>query len=307
MRILITGATGLVGKSLVTALQKKGHTIHYFTTRKASIKHETGLHGYFWNPLIGSMDTDAFQGVEAIVHLAGATISNPWTKAYKQEILESRILGLDLIYTYLHKHTHSIKQLVSASGTGVYPDATGKTYTEADHVSAKGFLGQVVVEWEARAHRFQQLGIQVCCLRTGVVLDPFEGAYPQLAKTFQWKIGSIPGKGTQFFPWIHRADLVEVYVEAIEKQWSGIINAVAPDCITQKQLSHCLKQVYQQPFLFPRIPEFVFRLLLGERADLILLGAAIEPARLIQMGFAFHYPTIKPALEAVIAEYDAKK
>jgi len=297
--VLITGATGMVGRALTNTLLQQGYTVHFLTSRPAECQSIPGALGFVWNLKQGRMDIHALQGVSSIIHLAGATISAPWTPTYQQEILESRVLGLQLLYTQLKKGQHSVRQLISASGTAIYNTTSNELRTEADALPPSDFLSGVVVRWEEAAQAFSALHIEVSCMRTGVVLDAHQGAFPVIAKPFRMGLGAVLGTGQQFFPWIHLHDLVQAYVWVLQGRAQGVINAVAPECINNRQLTQQLKGVFRQKLSLPAVPTWALCLAMGPRADLVLKGAPITPKVLTESGFEWRYPQIEAALASV--------
>lgn len=168
MKILITGATGLIGKELVDLLLQNNHTVHYLTTSPKKIKNTSNYHGFYWNPAEGKIDENCIEDVDTIVHLAGASISKRWTNSYKQELIESRVLSANLLFNLVKKTQNQVKHFISASGTAIYPDSDSAVYDEFSKEIDNSFLGNVVVKWEESADQFQLLTIKVTKLRTGV-------------------------------------------------------------------------------------------------------------------------------------------
>ena len=185
MKVLITGATGLIGSELVSLLLQNGISIHYLTTSKKKMESELNYKGFFWNPEQGIIDENCLMGVDVIIHLAGATISKRWTKAYKQEIIESRILSTNLLFKVVKNYPNQVKQIISASGTAIYPNNTAVLYDEDCKTTNDSFLGQVVLKWEASVDKFKLLNIKVCKLRTGLVLSNKGGALLKMMQPIQ--------------------------------------------------------------------------------------------------------------------------
>jgi hypothetical protein len=189
MKILITGATGLIGTELVALLLQNGVTVHYLTTSKKKIESKPNYHGFFWNPNQGIIDENALMGVDSIIHLAGATVAKRWTSKYKQEIIESRILSSNVLFKALKDNPHSVKQIVSASAIGIYPDSLTKNYTEENADIDESFLGKVVMKWEESVNKFKLLNIKVTKIRTGLVLSTKGGALPEMLRPINMGIG----------------------------------------------------------------------------------------------------------------------
>ncbi|TBX68708.1 TIGR01777 family protein [Flavobacterium silvisoli] len=296
MTILITGATGLIGKELTQLLLAKKHTVHYLTTSKSKIGEQFGCIGFYWNPQEGKIDENCLYGVDVIVHLAGANIAHRWTNTYKQEIIESRILSGELLFNLVKKHPNQVKQIISASGISIYPESFSTVYDETTLDSEDSFLSNVVKKWEEAADRFQVLGLKVCKLRTGIVLSNKGGALPEMVKPIKLGFGAAMGSGKQIQSWIHIADLVAIYSFVIENQLEGVFNAVAPNTVSNQQLTKVIAQRLQKPLLLPRIPKFVMQLVLGEMSYLLFSSKNLSAQKIIQAGYRFQFPEIDKAI-----------
>lgn len=301
MKILITGATGLVGTELVSLLLQNGITIHYLTTAKKNIKNEPNYQGFYWNPQQGVIDEKSIVGVDAIIHLAGASISKRWTSKYKQELIESRTLTTNLLYRTLKLHPNQVKQIVTASAIGVYPDSKNTLYTEENKAVDNSFLGQVVVKWEQAVDNFKRLNIKVCKIRTGLVLSKKGGMLKELMKPIKLGVGSPYGDGKQWQSWIHIDDLVHLYHYAIQHQWEGIYNATAPNPVDNEELTRAVAKVLDKPYFFPSIPKFVLKLALGEMHILLLSSQNVSSQKAQDNGFVFKFRTVDKALQNLLS------
>ena len=203
MKILIAGATGFIGKKLVRLCHEANISVHYLTTRKHKIEQQEHYTGFYWDPEQNELDIAAFEGVTAIVNLAGATVTKRWTPTYKMRILESRIKGTQILFETLQKIEHGVTQYISASGISIYPTSTHHLYTEEDLQVSDSFLGKVTVEWEAAADQFKTLEIKVTKVRIGIVLGGEGGALPKIAKPIKMGLGALLGNGDQWQSWIH--------------------------------------------------------------------------------------------------------
>lgn len=302
MRILITGATGLVGDALVDLLLHSGIDIHYLTTSKDKLNGKPGFTGYYWNPQQGYIDESALIGVDAIIHLAGATISKHWTDGYKQEIIESRIFSANLLFNLLRKNPHQVRQIVSASAVGIYKSSLDKVYREDAVEKDEGFLGHVVQKWEESIDKFKILGLKVCKIRTGLVLSEHGGALPQMAKPINLYVGSPFGSGKQFMSWIHIDDLVRIYLFAVQKELEGVYNATAPNPVTNKDFTKMLAKRLGKPLFMPNVPKFAMKLLLGEMHELLFSSQNVNSEKLRNAGFDFKYNPLSEALDAIYAK-----
>ncbi|MCA6423202.1 MAG: TIGR01777 family protein [Flavobacterium sp.] len=296
MKILITGATGLIGTELVKLLLSKNHSIHYLTTANAKIKEEPNYKGFYWNPQEGKIDGSCIDGVDAIVHLAGANIAQRWTNKYKQEIIESRTLSSELLFNLIKKSPNQIKQIVSASGTAIYPESFSQVYDETTTDSEDSFLSNVVKKWEESVDTFQVLGIKVCKLRTGIVLSNQGGALPEMVKPIKLGFGAAMGTGKQIQSWIHITDLVTMYYFAIEKQLEGIFNAVSPNPVSNQELTKVIAKTLKKPLWLPNIPEFVMNLILGEMSYLLFSSKNLSSIKITDSGFHFQFQKIDKAI-----------
>lgn len=300
MKILITGATGLVGNELVSLLLQNGETVHYLTTNKKKIESQSNYKGFYWNPEQGIIDENCFIGVDAIVHLAGANIGKRWTKNYKQEIIESRILSSNLLFKSLKDFPHQVKQIVSASAVGIYPDDLRKLYSENDKEVDNSFLGNVVLKWEESVDKFKLLGIRVCKLRTGLVLSNKGGALMEMRKPIKYGAGAPFGSGRQVQSWIHIHDLAEMYYFAVKHSWQGVFNAVAPNPVTNKQLIEEIAIAIKRPIIIPTIPKFLMKLVLGEMHIMLFTSQNVSSQKASDNGFVFKYKIIEKAIKHLL-------
>jgi uncharacterized protein len=299
MKILITGATGLVGTALVNLLLAKKHTVNILTTSLSDVKSKPHFQAFYWNPELGKIDENCLYKVDAIIHLAGANISKRWTNSYKQEIIESRILSAELLYNLVRKHPNQVKQFISASASAIYPYSILKVYDENTKQSEDSFLSNVVKKWEESANRFQVLGIKVCKIRTGIVLSSDGGALPEMVKPIKMGFGAAFGSGRQIQSWIHIDDLVALYGFAVEHKLEGTYNAVSPNPVSNKALTKILAKKFKKPLWLPNIPEFVMKLILGEMSYLLFTSKNISSDKIQELGFQFEFPEIQGAIDDI--------
>ena len=300
MKILITGATGLIGTELVALLLQNGITVHYLTTSKKKIESQPNYHGFYWNPEQGIMDENALMGVDSIIHLAGATISKRWTTKYKQEIIESRILSSNVLFKVLKENPNSVKQIISASAIGIYPDNLTKLYVEEEPAVDDSFLGKVVVKWEESVNKFKLLNIKVSKIRTGIVLSNKGGALVEMLKPINMGIGAPFGSGKQIQSWIHIHDLVELYFYVSSNQLEGIFNAVAPNPVTNKKLTQDIASILKKPLFMPNIPQFLMKIILGEMHVILFSSQNVSAKKIESEGFKFKYKQLNNALKNLI-------
>lgn len=302
MKVLITGATGLIGKEIVKILQDKGITIHFLSTSPEKIKTKSNSKGFYWNPKTGEIDESCLNDVDTIIHLAGATIAKRWTDQYKQEIVESRVLSTNLLYQTLKSYPNQVKQIVSASAIGVYPSSLETIYTEDFSNFENTFLSNVVVKWEESVNQLSRLGIQVCKLRIGLVLSHKGGALPAMIKPIKYGFGSVLGSGKQWQSWIHIKDLARLFVFSLESNLGGVYNAVAPSPVTHRELMFILAREMKKPLFFPNTPKFIMRLILGEMHTLLFDSQKVSSVKIQSKEFHFLYSNIQEAVSAIISK-----
>lgn len=303
MKVLITGATGLIGSELSNQLLEKGATVHYLTTRRSAIEIRDNYKGFYWNPKNDHIDRDALNGVEVIVHLAGATIAKKWTQKYRQVILESRTGTAKLILKAVRNSGTRVRHFISASGISYYPPSATAVYDESYPKADNSFLGRVVEAWEASALAFKELGIKVAIVRTGLVLSDKDGALPRIAEPVKWGVGAALGNGKQWQSWIHIDDLVGIYTHLIQEQAEGLFNAVAPYPVTNRELTKALARELNRPMFLPNIPSFVIQAVFGEMSTLLLKGQKVLPARLVSENFSFKFPDLEAALSDIYSKH----
>lgn len=302
MKILITGATGLIGKEIVKRCHEASVDVNYLTTSKDKIESQDNYKGFYWNPEKNIIDAQCFDGVDAIINLAGASIAKRWTKSYKQAILESRIQSLHCLKQALAdlKQEHQVKQILSASAIGVYPSSFTNYYDENYKKVSPTFLGKVVAAWEDAVDEFSPLGLIVSKVRIGLVLDDKEGALPQIVKPTKFGFGAAFGSGEQWQSWIHVYDLSRIFVHVITDQLDGVFNGVAPNPVTNSELTKTVAKTLHKPLFLPNIPKFAMKLVLGEMHILLFESQRVCSKKIENSDFHFTYPNLKPALEAIL-------
>ncbi len=299
-KVLITGATGLIGTELVKECLAEGISVNYLTTSKAKIVNTEKHNGFYWNPKIGEIDLEAFNGVTAIINLVGASVSKRWTKNYKQEILDSRLHSINLLYRTLNEVNHNIVHFITASGISIYPNSKTKLYTEENEEIDNTFLAEVVVAWEAAAAQFYNMGMEVSKVRTGVVLAKEGGALAAMVKPIKLGLGSPLGSGEQWQSWIHLKDIVGIYLFLLKNQLEGKYNAVAPNPVQNKKMTKLIASKLDSPLWLPNIPAFVLKMLLGEMAVLVLEGQLVSSQKIEQLGYHFEFYNLETTLQDLL-------
>ncbi|MAO08869.1 MAG: TIGR01777 family protein [Alteromonas sp.] len=300
MRILIAGATGLIGKQLVAECLKERIAVNYLTTSKKKIESQENYQGFYWNPSKGEIDTNAFEGVITIINLAGASVSKRWTPSHKRAILNSRSDTAKLLFNTLQEIDHTVSQYISASGISIYPSSLNELYTEDSPKSAKTFLGKVVKVWEASADAFEELGIKVTKVRTGIVLAREEGALPKLVQPIKKGFGAPLGSGEQWQSWIHLKDIACIYMFLLKNDYVGVFNAVSPNPATNKKMTQIIAQIYEKDLWLPNVPKFVLQLVLGSMSQIVLESQLVSAEKIQEAGFEFQYVNLENALNDLL-------
>lgn len=300
MRIVLAGASGFLGQPLVRSLAAEGHDLVLLTRSVA--RAAPGIRAVTWQPdgTAGAW-AQALDGADAVVNLAGESIAKGrWTPARKAALTESRLLSTRSLIAAIDLARPRPPLLVSSSAVGYYGPHGDRRVTEADG-AAGDFLGRLSLEWERAAQAAESGGTRVVLLRTGLVLERDGGALKAMLLPFQLGVGGPLGSGTQYWPWIHRADWIALTQFLLaHPNAHGPVNATAPVPVTNDEFSHTLSRVLGRPCLF-RAPAFVLRFAMGEMADALLLeGQRVVPTRALEMGFRFKYETLEPALRAIL-------
>lgn len=300
MKVLITGATGLIGQAIVKELHEKAIAVNYLTTSKNKIVKKDIYSGYYWNPSVGEIDSNCFKGVTSIINLAGASIAKKWTPSYKATILDSRIKSLQTLKKGLEKHgADAITSFVSASAIGIYPNSKSSFYTEEEPKVDSSFLGSVVAAWENETDTFNSFGFSLAKIRIGIVLSNEGGALAQMAKPIRNYMGAAFGAGDQWQSWIHIKDIAKMFVFASTHKLKGTYNGVAPNPINNTKLTKEIAKVLRKPIFLPNIPEFVMKTALGEMAYLLFASQRVSSKKIETEGFKYNYNMICRALEEI--------
>ena len=294
MRVLVSGARGLIGSALLPMLRAEGHEITVLT-RRASRPGEVG-----WDPATGRLEAGALEGFDAIVHLAGEPIGVRWTPARKQSIRASRVAGTRLLAERLAGLARPPRVLVSVSAIGWYGDR-GEELLDETSPPGTGFLPWVCREWEAAALPAAARGIRVVHPRLGLVLTPLGGSLARMLPVYRLGLGGRLGNGRAWWSWVALDDVVAVFRRALaDERLAGPLNVVTPGAVTGGAFARTLGRVLGRPALLP-VPAVVLRVLFGEMADGALLSSArVVPARLRAVGHEFRFPELEGALRHLI-------
>ncbi len=300
MRILITGATGLIGEEIVRLSREKGIAINYLTTRNNKIKSEEGYQGFLWNPDKQEIDLNCFEGVSAIINLAGARVSQRWTPSSKKEILDSRVNSVRTLHKALEKIDRTgIKTFVSASAIGIYPSSFSRFYTEEEVAVDNSFLGEVVRDWEEALAPMEAFDFSLAKIRIGLVISENGGALPEMARPIKNYVGAAFGNGEQWQSWIHITDLARIFIFVIENKLAGIYNGVGPNPVTNTKLVKEIARVLNKPIFLPNIPKFMMKLILGEMSYMLFASQRVSSKKIEEEGFVFEYQNVFRALEEI--------
>lgn len=297
MRILISGASGFVGRALCDRLTTADHTVVRLT-RSSGANDSDAIE---WDPEQGVLEQSALEGFDAVIHLAGEPIVGVrWTAAKMARIRESRIAGTQLLSETLARLEQKPRVLLSASAIGFYGNRGDAELRERSGPGS-GFLPEVCRYWETAADPARRAGIRLALLRIGLVLGPEGGALEHMSRPFRLGVGGVMGNGRQYMSWIALDDAVEAMRFIIEhEELSGPINLTAPNPVTNRVFTRALGKALHRPTVVP-LPAFMARTIFGDMADALLLASArVLPARLQEAGFTFQHPELEGALEAAL-------
>jgi len=296
MKILITGATGLIGTALQKSLREKGHDL-LLVSRKEP-KDSTYVQ---WDPENGFAESERLEGIDAVVHLAGESVSGlRWTDEKKKAIRDSRVLGTRSVVDAISDLKKRPSVFIAASAIGFYGDRGDDEMTETSK-AGKTFLAEVSREWEAEARRAEDSGVRTVLLRTGIVLSKDGGALGTMLMPFKLGLGGVVGDGKQWMSWISLDDHVAVINYVLENESvRGAVNSVSPNPVTNEEFTKVMGEVLYRPTFIP-VPEFAVHLAFGEMGEALLLDSIrVIPKRLEDVGFTFKFPDLKKAIENAV-------
>lgn len=306
--ILITGGSGLIGRYLSDKLIEKGYSVIWLS-RERYVK--ASILRYKWDYRKDEIEEEALQKADIVVHLSGSNLGEgSWTKHKKQKIVESRVKTAELLFEKFKEINKKPEAFISASAIGFYGTVTSdKIFTEDDSPNQTDFLSRTCRRWEEAAQRFQEeMGVRTVCLRTGFVISKKNEGFQKMTNMTRFWAGAPLGNGNQYLSWIHIDDLCNMYIKAIEDtSMLGIYNAVSPEFITNADFMHNISRAMRKPFFFPKVPEFVLRLMMGEAAEMILKGSRISANKVQSAGFEFLYPASQKAIEEELKKEEKPK
>ena len=296
-RILLTGASGLIGSRLIAALEARGDEVVQLVRSEPTDNHQ-----FQWDPYAGTIDDRALKGLDAVINLSGAGIGDRrWTDRYRRTLVDSRIVTTRFLAEQLADLGEKPTVFVSQSATGIYGDRGDELLTEESSTSTDDFLAKLTVDWEAAANPAREAGIRVIHPRTGIVIDRESQLVKKLLPLFRLGVGGQLGDGQQWWGWITLDDVVGAMLHLLDSNLEGPVNLTAPAPVRNKEFTRALAKQVRRPAILP-VPAFALRMVLGgEKADAIgLSGARVLPVQLIEDGYRFTDPAIEPALARLL-------
>jgi uncharacterized protein (TIGR01777 family) len=299
-KILITGATGGIGRSIVRKAYEQGFKINFLTTNPKKRNSIPEAKGFLWNPSREEIDLNSFKNINAVIHLSGASISKRWSKKNKNEIYQSRIHSTSFLCDciLLNKKIHDIENFVSASAIGIYPSSFDKVFDEKTEIKPSSFLEKVVFDWELASSKLTNSSINVVKLRIGLVLYN-GGVLRSIQLPVFLGIISAFGSGKQGQSWIHIDDLSRIFLDSIIQNWKGVFNAVSPNPVNQIDFMSFVSKAFNRPYLMPNIPKPFIQFFFGQRSALILNSHWVSANKILTKGFVYKYKKITSALREV--------
>ena len=299
-KVLITGATGMVGQELVALYHQNNIAVNYLTSSKKKLVNTDNYKGFYWDIAKNEIDNACFENVDVIINLVGASIAERWTSSYKKEIISSRVDSAKLILESLKTIRHSVTQIISASAIGYYPSSLTQFYNESFTGVNPNFLGEVVAQWEASIDAFKALEITVSKIRIGLVLASGGGVLEKMSKPIKYGAGAAFGDGEQWQSWIHVKDLVRQFFYVMEHKLEGVFNGVSPNPVTNEAFTKSIAHILNKPLILPNVPKFAMKFALGEMHQILFESQRVDSSKIEKIGFDFKYPNLEPALEDLL-------
>jgi uncharacterized protein len=293
MKCVISGGTGFIGRRIAEHLRRGGHHVDIWSRRAPA--------PFTWDPLQGEPSIDSLNAMDAVIHLAGETVAQRWNPEVKRRIADSRILGTRILVDAISRTERKPKVLVSASAIGYYGDRGDEILSERSEPGT-GFLAEVCRGWEVEADRAAEFGLRVIKLRIGFVLGKGGGALAQMIPPFRAFVGGRLGSGKQWMPWIHLADVAELFLFAVENNIAGVWNASSPNPVTNAEFTAELGRALHRPAVFP-IPPIALKLVFGELGQHMLDSSRVVPDAALKAGYQFRYTELSEALKNLVPAY----
>jgi uncharacterized protein (TIGR01777 family) len=294
VKVVLTGASGLIGPAVAASFRADGHQVVRLVRRPPGAPDEAR-----WDPAGGTVDAAALRGADLVVHLAGKGLGDrPWTPAHRREVMDSRVEGTTTIAKAVVEH--GVPTLVSASGVGYYGNP-GDTVCDEDQPNGSTYVAEIAAAWEASTGPAAEAGVRVLRLRTGVVLSAKGGAYGRLLPLFRLGLGGRIGSGRQWWSWVALDDYVRAVRFLVDSELAGSVNVTAPEPLTNAEMTAAMGRVLHRPTVF-RAPGWAMKVPLRDFAEDLLGGQRAVPRRLLAAGFEFAHPAFEPALREVLAK-----
>lgn len=301
-RIIVTGATGLIGKKLTTALIQRGDEIVIFSRNinKAKSNFPEAKNFVEWDYHKPEIWKSQLEKSDAVVHLAGTNLfAKRWNESFKRKVIESRKISTQNLTEAIKSCKNKPEVFISASGIGYYGDC-GDSVLSEESPAGNDFLADVCKVWESESAKVENFGLRNVRVRTGLVLSTEDGALKQMLPSFKFFIGGPLGNGNQWASWLHIDDIVRIYVHAIDnKKLTGAVNAAAPNPVRMKEFAHTLGKVLKRPSLFP-VPKFMLKIVVGEAAEVVTASQRIDVKKLLESGYQFKFTELESALRNLL-------
>jgi len=297
VKIVISGASGLIGRRLLKNLSAAGHSIHVLS-RHAGTNLPPGVKLSTWDPVKNQPPEESLRDAGAVIHLAGEPVAQRWTAHTRQLIRESRVMGTRNLVQAIEKLPGKPEALICASAIGYYGSRGDEVLTESS-APATSYLADVCQAWEKEAQAAEALGVRVVGVRIGLVLDSRGGALQRMLPPFRMGIGGRLGSGKQWMSWIHLEDLAAMFQFALDHPVRGAFNGVAPYPVSNSEFTRALGQALHRPAIFP-VPAFALKALFGEMSEILLASQRVAPAAVEAAGFRFRFPQLDAALRDLL-------
>ena len=300
MKVLITGATGLIGSQIIEDCTKSNISVNFLTTSRRKIIKSDMVNGYYWNPSKKVIDLDCFIDIDTIIALSGSSIFSLWTRKRKKEIISSRVLSLEFLKESIENNDIKISQLISASGISLYPDSLKIKYDENESTFDDSFLSNVIMKWETAANSFSTIGVKVSIVRIGLVLSKKAGVLKQTIMPMKFGFGIIFGSGNQIQSWIHINDLSRIFLFIMQKKIEGNYNAVSNNNLTNLEFTRTISSNYSRAIFNIKIPKIFFSLIFGEMHEILFKSHNISSRKIQNLGFRFKFENLDYAVKNLI-------
>ena len=300
MKVLITGATGLIGSRIVKDCLERDIKVNFLTTRKNKIDGIPGCCGFYWDPQKNIIDLNCFDDIDSIINLSGASIFRIWTRKNKELILNSRVQSLNFLRDTIKENNIKINSIISASGIGAYPSSNENEFDENEKDRSNYFLSDVIKEWEKATMSFKNIVKNVSIVRIGLVLSKDGGVLKQTMQPMSFGFGVYFGKGNQWQSWIHIKDISRLFLYINEKALSGIYNGVAPTPLSNFDFTKMVSKIRRGVLFLIPVPRLFFRLIFGEMHIILFKSQKVSSEKIQSKGFTFVYDNLENTLKNIL-------